>query len=108
MNPLLELAMRPRPIEDAWGYTVRQAMAVHVGAHEDCWVLGRPEGSLLVLRPPRDTCSCPGRPGHAHREGLVDAGDLSEADEIRRAPRDGSPGTRTAWELRGRGGPHRR
>src|SRR5512144_301043 len=55
MNPLLELAMRPRPIEDAWGYTVRQAVAVHVGAHEDGWVLGRPERSLLVLGPPRDT-----------------------------------------------------
>ncbi|HYQ81297.1 MAG TPA: TraM recognition domain-containing protein [Anaeromyxobacteraceae bacterium] len=49
MNPLLELGTRPRPIEDAWGFTLRNRMALHVGAH------ARPERSLLVLGPPRDT-----------------------------------------------------
>jgi hypothetical protein len=54
-NPLLELAERSRPVQDAWGYTSRRLATLHVGAHEDEWVLARPERSLLVLGPPRDT-----------------------------------------------------
>ena len=55
MNPLLELGRRRRPIEDAWGFTLGNKMALHVGAHEHVWILARPERSLLVLGPPRDT-----------------------------------------------------
>src|SRR5688500_7537561 len=54
-NPLFELAGRRRPIQDAWGYTLRQLATLHVGAHEGEWLLARPERSLLVLGPPRDT-----------------------------------------------------
>jgi type IV secretion system protein VirD4 len=54
-NPLFELAGRRRPIHDAWGYTLPQMATLHVGAHQSEWLLARPERSLLVLGPPRDT-----------------------------------------------------
>jgi Type IV secretory system Conjugative DNA transfer len=55
VNPLFELAGRLKPVQDAWGYTLRQLATLHVGAHEGEWLLARPERSLLVLGPPRDT-----------------------------------------------------
>jgi hypothetical protein len=54
-NPLEELAGRARPVHDAWGLTSYGGRTLHVGAHEDMWLMARPERSLLVLSPPRDT-----------------------------------------------------
>jgi type IV secretion system protein VirD4 len=55
MNPLLELAWRRDPIWDAWNVTASSQTTLHVGAYEDAWIMARPERSLLVLGPPRDT-----------------------------------------------------
>ncbi len=54
-NPLVELAFRRRPVQDAWGFTSECFRALHVGALSEDWLIARPERSLLVLGPPRDT-----------------------------------------------------
>jgi len=54
-NPLEELAGRAKPVHDAWGFTSYGGRTLHVGAHDDMWLMARPERSLLVLGPPRDT-----------------------------------------------------
>ena len=46
-NPLLELAIRPRPVQDAWGYTSWFKRTLHVGALDDVWLLARPERSRM-------------------------------------------------------------
>ena len=54
-NPLFDLAVRPRPIQDAWGYTCQRPATLHVGGDGAAWVMARPERSPLVLGPPRNT-----------------------------------------------------
>jgi hypothetical protein len=39
VNPLFELAGRLKPVQDAWGYTLRQLATLHVGPMRasGCW-----------------------------------------------------------------------
>src|SRR5512142_3269724 len=53
-HPLVDLASQPAPWFAAW-CTTHVHRGLHVGATEDGWALTRPERSLMILSPPRDT-----------------------------------------------------
>src|SRR5512135_3824237 len=53
-HPLEDLAGRRVPWFDAW-CTTHLCRGLHLGATEGDWALSRPERSIMILGPPRDT-----------------------------------------------------